>query len=154
MVRRTFLIALGTLFFTQMSCSRGEKKIVIPDKVPLSQVTGTVLVDGEPKKNISVICIPLSEIAERRPSFQRGFQGVTQLDGTFAMSTYSRGDGLPHGDYAVGFRMVEQKPSGEKDLFEGRYAYKAGIKPFLKIKVAPDEDLDMGEIELKTPVKK
>ena len=151
MIRHTFIVSSVCLVLTLASCSRGEKKIVIPNKVPLSQVTGTVLVDGEPRQNVYVSCIPLGDIAEKRPSFQRGFQGITQQDGSFAMSTYARGDGLPHGEYAVGFRLLEQKPSGETDLFEGRYTAQFGAKPYLKIKVVADEDLDLGEIDLKIP---
>ena len=141
------LICCG-LAFSQISCSRPKGKVV-KDKVPLSPVTGTVIIDSEPAQNVMVDCVPLTAIAETRPQFGTSFRGVTAHDGTFSMSTYSRGDGIPYGEYAILCRRLEQRPSGEFDLLGGQYSDVQ--KPLMKIKVVEGEDLDLGEITLKQP---
>ena len=150
MKSRTFFLTLicSCLVFSQISCSRSKGK-VIKDKVPLSPVTGTVVINSEPAQNVIVDCVPLSPIAEKRPQFGTSFRAVTAQDGTFSLSTYSRGDGIPYGEYAVLFRRLEQRPSGEKDLLGGQYSDAA--KPLMKIKVEEGSDLDLGEIALKQP---
>ncbi len=147
---RAFFLSLVCccLVFSQVSCSRSKGK-VIKDKVPLSQVTGTVIINSEPAQNVMIDCVPLTPIAEKRPQFGTSFRAVTAHDGTFSMSTYARGDGIPYGQYAVLFRRLEQKPSGEKDLLGGQYS--DVMKPFMKIKVEEGEELDLGDIELKQP---
>ncbi len=147
---RTFFLSLicCCLIFSQFSCSRSKGK-VIKDKVPLSHVTGTVIINSEPAQNVMIDCVPLGPIAETRPQFGTSFRGVTSSDGTFSMSTYARGDGIPYGEYAVLFRRIEQQRSGEKDLLGGQYS--DVMKPFMKIKVVEGEELDLGEITLKQP---
>jgi hypothetical protein len=149
---RAFFLSLVCCFlaFSLISCSRSKGK-VIKDKVPLSHVSGTVFIDSEPAQNVIVDCVPLVAIAERRPQFGTLFRAVTAGDGTFSMSTYSRGDGIPYGEYAVLFKRIEQDRSGERDLLGGQYA-DAG-KPLMKIKVEEGEDLDLGEITLKQSAK-
>ncbi len=147
---RAFFLSLicCCLVFSQISCSRSKGK-VIKDKVPLSHVMGTVVINSEPAQNVMIDCVPLSPIAEKRPQFGTSFRAVTESDGTFSLSTYSRGDGIPYGQYAVLFRKLEQKPSGEIDLLGGQYSDIQ--KPYLKIKVEEGEELDLGEIALKQP---
>ena len=48
------------------------------------------------------------------------------------------------------FKWVEQFLSGEEDRLEGRYANVRS--PFMKIQVEEHQELDLGEIELKTDV--
>jgi hypothetical protein len=148
---RAFFVSLifcCCLVFSQISCSRSKGK-VIKDKVPLSHVTGTVLINSEPAQNVMIDCVPLTPIAEIRPQFGTSFRAVTDHDGTFSLSTYARGDGIPYGQYAMLFRRLEQKPSGEIDLLGGQYSDIQ--KPYKKIKVEEGEELDLGEIELKQP---
>jgi hypothetical protein len=150
MYLRAYLLSLicCCLVCSQISCSRSKGKVV-KDKVPLSHVTGTVLINSEPAQNVIIDCVPLSPIAETRPQFGTLFRAVTALDGTFSLSTYSRGDGVPYGQYAVLFKRLEQRPSGEKDLLGGQYS--DVLKPLMKIKVEEGTDLDLGEITLKQP---
>ena len=135
----------GTL--CQTSCSR-PKRPPITDKVPLTHVIGTVLVDGVPTPGVHVQYVPQGEIAERRERYLNRFFMLTGEGGKFSLSTYVNGDGIPYGEYVLEFKLLEQRLSGEVDKFGGNYS---NIRsPFMTIKVEKDADLDLGEIELKT----
>ena len=67
-------------------------------------------------------------------------------DGVLAQGTYLEGDGVPYGEYTLEFKWFEQRLSGERDRFGGRYSNPAS--PFKKIKVEKGADLELGNIEL------
>ena len=70
-------------------------------------------------------------------------------DGTFSLSTYVDGDGVPYGEYVLEFTWMEQCFSGEKDRLCG--AYSDPEKTFIRITVDRNRgDLDLGTIRLKT----
>ncbi len=132
---------------SQASCSR-TKRPLITDKVPLTHVTGTVLVDGVPTSGVHVQYVPQGEIAERRERYLNRFFLMTGEGGKFSLSTYVNGDGIPYGEYVLEFKLLEQRLSGEVDKFSGNYS---NIRsPFMTIKVEKGADVDLGEIELKT----
>ena len=131
----------------QTSCAR-PKRPPITDKVPLTHVTGTVLVDGVPTSGVHVQYVPQGEIAERRERYLNRFFLMTGDGGKFSLSTYVNGDGIPYGEYVLEFKLLEQRLSGEVDKFGGNYSNVRS--PFMTIKVEKDADLDLGEIELKT----
>src|SRR5262245_41463518 len=62
-------------------------------------VKGTVLVDGKPAKEVSVLFHPKQEVGNRPyvPS------GKTDEKGEFALSSFVEGDGAPAGEYDVTF---------------------------------------------------
>jgi len=68
------------------------------DLLPLSQVTGQVLVDGGPLEGAWIVFYPVggSELLQvLRP------RGTTNAGGQFQLKTYLPGDGAPLGDYKV-----------------------------------------------------
>ncbi len=145
--RNVWVICCVCCTLCQASCSR-PKRPPITDKVPLTHVTGTVLVDGVPTSGVHVQYVPQGEIAERRERYLNRFFLMTGEGGKFSLSTYVNGDGIPYGEYVLEFKLLEQRLSGEVDKFGGNYS---NIRaPFMTIKVEKDADLDLGEIELKT----
>lgn len=68
---------------------------MVPDAVDTVKVTGSVLVDGEPVKDLWVTLIPNDEKVNLRP------RGQTDEDGKFSLTTYTGGDGAPAGEYKV-----------------------------------------------------
>ena len=121
----------------------------IADPVPLARVSGRVEVDQLPVAGVQVRYIPCSEIAETRERFLNRFFVHTQEDGTFSLSTYVDGDGIPYGEYVLEFTWMEQCFSGEKDRLRG--AYSDPQKTFLRITVDRNNgDMNLGTIRLKT----
>ena len=149
--RSLFVTAVFCLLMCQVSCSRAVKAAPIKDKVPVSPVHGIVSVDGVPTGGVYVSAFPEGTIAESRPQYLK-FGSMSAADGKFSFKTYVRGDGLPHGNYILMCRILEQTGSGEKDLLGGQYS--DSIKPLLKFEVADQKDIDLGTIELKMPATK
>jgi len=80
---------------------RGTKRVAV---FPLA---GTVTVDGEPPSNLSTVLVMLSDPNNpETPRTQRRFARCDS-DGTFAFSTYTRGDGVETGDYVVTFVQIK-----------------------------------------------
>ena len=78
------------------------------------KVSGKVLVNGKPVKNVMVVFNPLDTSPEERlaPS------AMTDDNGEFRLSTYDMEDGAPAGNYSVTFTWRE--PSGLlKNQFDG-----------------------------------
>jgi hypothetical protein len=138
-------LAFVCLFHT--ACSR-PRRPPITDKVPLTQVTGTVTVDEVPTSGVHIQYVPQGEIAEKRERYLNRFFLLTGNGGTFSLSTYQNGDGIPCGEYVLEFKLIEQLLSGERDKLGGYYSNVGS--PFMTIKVEENHDLDLGEIELKT----
>ena len=138
-------LVVGSAF--QTSCSR-PRRPVIRDKVPLTHVTGTVLVDGVPASGVHVQYVPQGEIAEKRDRYLNRFFLLTQDGGKFSLSTYQNGDGIPAGEYVLEFKWINQLLSGEEDRFGGYYSNVRS--PFMKIQVEENQDVDLGEIDLRT----
>ena len=144
------------LCLSQASCSRSNRPVA-KDKVPLTHVTGSVIVDGEPTFGVTIRYVPVGEIEEKRPQYRNSFHVQSETDGSFSLKTYSKGDGVPAGEYAILLTYfsqdkAEQIRDGEYDKFGGQYSNLQ--KPFQKIKVEAGEDLDLGQLELKTVPKK
>jgi hypothetical protein len=70
-------------------CSDGRLKIY--------PVTGQVLYNGQPLKSVDIALHPVD------PKNNVGYppHATTDADGTFALTTYLKGDGAPAGDYRV-----------------------------------------------------
>lgn len=140
---------LGLVFVSLMesACSRPGRP-PITDKVPLTRVTGTVLVDGVPMSGVHIQYVPQGAIAEKRERYLNRFFLLSGNGGRFSLSTYQTGDGIPYGEYVLEFKWIEQRLSGELDKLGGHYAN--AKLPFMIIQVEENHDLDLGEIELKT----
>jgi hypothetical protein len=88
-------------------------------------VKGKVLVDGQPAAMLMIDCVAAAGIDKANPSLATA---MTEKDGTFSLSTYKAGDGVPEGDYVLIFQWVTlnrfQTPSNnnqEVDKLNGRY---------------------------------
>ena len=80
---RLLLMCLAFALVCSVGCSRGPE---------LSQASGTVSYEGKPVPSGSITFYP----SKGRPA-----SGIIQADGTFTLSSYKRGDGLPIGKYKV-----------------------------------------------------
>lgn len=141
---RNCLLLLAAISLT--SCGDGidrGSKAVFP-------VTGVILVDG--KAPGSVLQIGVHEqggIDKEDPSVS---SGISNEDGTFALSTYVTGDGVPKGEYTLTFTWKEFNAfsanySG-KDKLNNRYSDVETSE--VKFTVDGSGPVDLGTIELTT----
>ncbi|HAH47385.1 hypothetical protein [Gimesia sp.] len=113
-------------------------------------VTGKITVDGqEPGSPIKITCHKLDEIDTEHPTIS-GSQ--TANDGTFEISTYTSGDGMPEGEYALTFLWgkmnMMSRSYGGPDKLKKRYTNPE--KSEIKFTVEPGKPVDLGVIELTT----
>ncbi len=119
-----------------------------PERIPTYPVVGQVLVDGEPVEMLAVRCVRLSDVDKEHPTQSQGF---TAADGTFEISTYESGDGVPAGEYVLTFQWGEWNKFSHSyggDKLDGRYSDPA--KSETKFEVIAGEPTDLGTIELTT----
>ncbi|MFO0845021.1 MAG: hypothetical protein U0797_21965, partial [Gemmataceae bacterium] len=64
---------------------------------PVFPVKGSVLVGGKPAEKAQVIFHPVNDADPKAPRAT----GEVAADGSFSLSTYTAGDGVPAGEYAV-----------------------------------------------------
>ena len=142
-------VVLAALALTTTGCSEPEVAPANPKKV--FPVTGTVLIDGAPAKNVHVKLYPKAGIDKENPTASRG---VTDENGKFAVTTYYQGDGAPVGEYIVTFEhLVRSNLKPVPDELKGKYAnaLNNASVPEFNITVTEDEKgVDMGTIELST----
>jgi len=99
-----------------LGCSQGgmtpEEKLamLLPDALPTIPVTGQVLVDGAPVKDIWVYLVPKG--TEIPKGEQPATRARTDEQGNFAMTTYMEGDGAPQGDYVVCMEWLRFRQTG------------------------------------------
>ena len=147
-MRSDFAICLiGLCVLT--SCSRPVHGPVIKDRVPLTKVTGKVLVDGEPAPGVLIKYVPKGTLPETRPEVLGRLFVVTDKNGAFSLRTYSNGDGIPQGEYKLLMTWISQDKDeimrkGEIDKLGGQYL----TKPFKEFTVDTDKPIDLGTLEL------
>lgn len=120
-----------------------------PPRKEVIPVSGVVLVDGQaPSSPLSVQCHPVAGMDAAMPTVS---QTQTAADGSFKISTYESGDGVPEGEYILTFEwgefnVMSAQYSGDK--FNGRYSdpKKSGFK----VKAEKGKPVDLGKIELTT----
>lgn len=137
-------IILSTLCFS--SCSdnidRGSKAVY--------PVSGIVTVDGQPPGEVIQIGVHYSQgLDAADPSTS---SGLTNKDGTFALNTYTQGDGVPIGEYTLTFtwktfNQMSMSYTGE-DKLNGRYDDVESSE--VKFKVDGSGPVDLGIIALTT----
>jgi hypothetical protein len=117
-------------------------------------VKGRIQVDGKsPESQIAISCVNLAGYDPQNPTESQCFSNP---DGTFEISTYNTGDGVPEGEYALTFLWgqlnVFSMSYGGPDKLGGQYRDPA-TSP-VKFKVVAGKPVDLGTIELKsgTPV--
>ena len=128
------------------SCGDGidrGSKVVFP-------VTGTITVDGKsPGSALQIAVHEKGGIDKEDPSVSTG---VAQPDGTFALSTYVTGDGVPKGEYTLTFtwkefNLMSATYSGE-DKLNDRYSDPDTSE--VKFTVDGAGPVDLGTIALTT----
>jgi hypothetical protein len=77
------------------------------ERVTVFPLAGTVMVDGQPPSNTSTVLVMLSDASKPDiPRTRRRFARC-ETDGTFAFTTYLRGDGVAQGHYVVTFVQIK-----------------------------------------------
>ena len=126
-------------------CSRSgdpSRKIVIP-------VKGIIIVDGQtPSSPVSIVCEPVGGVDVENPTVS---QCVTNTDGSFALSTYESGDGVPPGEYVLlitwgKMNVISMSYGG--DEFKGKY--NTVPKSPKRFTVEDGDAVDLGVINLTT----
>lgn len=74
------------------------------DRPSLVNVTGKVLIDGQPLEGASVF---LKRADSSDPKFRRPSRATTNAQGEFSPKTYGDAEGLPVGKYKVGVMKTE-----------------------------------------------
>jgi hypothetical protein len=143
MLRRPFkayFILVACLF-----CSCSSKPDYGKETFP---VTGTVFVDGEAAAELGVTLHNVKGMATDVPTFSAT---TTKADGTFSVSTFEEGDGVPAGEYVVTFvwgKLSMISMSYEGDRLKGKYNDPS--KSEFKLTVIEGQPTDMGRIDLTT----
>jgi hypothetical protein len=144
--RSLFVILLAFIVSISTGCRRSER----PFRKPVIPVSGKVLVDGKiPDTPIQITCHPRKGMDQEHPTISTCLTGP---DGTFQVTTYETGDGVPEGEYDVTFvwktfNMVSGRFQGE-DRLSGRYDRPE--KSQIHFNAEAGRPVDLGTIELKT----
>ncbi|MBX3442088.1 MAG: hypothetical protein KF774_06755 [Planctomyces sp.] len=139
------VLALALPLVVASSCTKEQ-----PFRKPTTKVVGKVTVDGAaPDPAVQVECVAVGGMDASHPTFSRS---DTREDGSFEISTYETGDGVPPGEYVLTFLQqpfnVMSRNYGA-DKFKGRYA--DAKKSEHKFTVAEgDPPVDLGTFDLKS----
>jgi hypothetical protein len=143
--RRTLPILAALMLVS--GCGKKDE----PFRKETIQVTGQILVDGQPPGSpIQISCHDLNGMDQEHPSVS---QANSESDGQFVISTYEAGDGVPPGDYALTFTWGEfnmvSMSFGGADKLNKRYNEVGKSEVRFQVK-SGDKPLDLGTIELST----
>jgi hypothetical protein len=102
------------------------------------EVTGQILVDGKPEKDVFVYLVP-----ENGPIIS---SGQSQGDGSFVIGTYTASDGAPAGAYKVTLRWLTYNQFGRPrwgapDRLHDRYSDHAKSEFVVTVATMPIRDL-------------
>jgi hypothetical protein len=119
-----FLVPAALLAAGCPAASNLEDQPVVPHPV-----TGTVLYDGKAAAGVIVTLIPSD--APMVPRIPRNPSAMTKEDGTFAITTFTQGDGAAEGGYLVVLKWpgeldenAEGEAKQETDRLKGWYDIK------------------------------
>src|SRR5262245_53947543 len=88
------------------------------DQLPVYSVKGIANYNGKPMKGASIVLVPSKPDSKlKMPPF-----GVVGEDGSFAITSYGKGDGAPAGEYKVTFTWSDGDPDDPTDLLKGRFS--------------------------------
>ncbi len=132
-----------------LSLSSCTSKVEIPNRKQTFPVTGTLLVDGSPAEDVQVTCNDVNGLDKENPTTSATNTGS---DGTFKISTYMAGDGVPPGEYVLTFFW------GQMNFFTKEYVgpdklndrYRDPKKAKVRFEVERGKPTDLGTIELTT----
>lgn len=115
-------------------------------------VTGRVTVDGQvPTSPIKITCHAVNGMNAEHPTYSWSLTGE---DGTFEISTFDQGDGVPTGEYALTFywgemNLVSMGYSGP-DKLNDRYADPATSQVRFTVTAGESDPIDLETIALTT----
>lgn len=120
-------------------------------KLPLYQVSGTILVDSKPAAGAMVIFCPVEGSSSPELQKERPF-GMTGPDGKFKLTTFLKDDGVPLGEYKVLVQWVNSAPAYDEradrsDRLRGRYMNLATTPLAATV---TEETVDLPPFDLKT----
>ena len=121
-----------------------------PYKKPTAVVTGLITIDGQPPGSpVKVYCHPVGGMDQEHPSVSHC---LSESDGSFEISTYEKGDGVPEGEYKLTFMHgtfnAVSMSYGGPDRLKGRYSDPA--KSDIPLHVQGSAPINLGEIALTT----
>ena len=109
------------------------------NRVPVFEVEGSVVVDGQPAQHAQVYFHPEDKSQKLFP------HGEVDENGTFQLSTYEMNDGAPVGSYLVTIVWQDPPPPGSSidaprgpDKLEGMYADKKSSQ--LRVEIKPQSN--------------
>lgn len=144
--RSVVITCVAAILLLSAGCGKGDK----PYRKPVIPVSGKVTVDGQvPGSPVQIMCHPRGGVDVEHPTLSTC---VTGPDGSFQVSTYETGDGVPEGEYDVtfvwkDFNIVSGRYQG-KDRLSGRYEQPG--KSEFHFKAEAGQPVDLGTIDLKT----
>ncbi len=145
----THIVAL-TALLSLSGC--GETGPQGPVRVKTVPVKGKVVVDGagvELPKRVQIRANPVgATVSEEATS-----GGIAEPDGSFSLSTYEAGDGLPAGEYKLTFQLVQvnlMRGGVDGDDFNGKYDNPSTSEHTVTISEESTDPIDLGAIELST----
>ncbi len=126
-----------------------------PPRVETFSIIGTVLIDGkaaEPPILVAVRAHPEGGV-DQSPTHTMP-SAIASPDGSFTLSTYERGDGVPPGTYKITFQAGKTNfMSGkiEGDAFDGKYNDPETSEYTVTVTGSETEPIDLGTIDLTSP---
>lgn len=143
-MQRWMLVLVIGAAFCGIGCGKSG-----PPRKQVFKVTGKLVVDNEPPMSpIQIECHSLSPLDTKMPTVSLC---DADPDGTFQISTYDAGDGVPPGEYVLTFSWrqfnVMSRNYAGPDRLKGKYSKKDGSQ--FKVTVV-DKPVDLGEIALTT----
>lgn len=139
------LVVLGVATAVSAGCSGNSG----PPRKSTVKVKGILEVNGQPPMSpMQIECHNAAGMDTQMPSVS---QSISEPEGTFEISTYEKGDGIPAGDYTLTvtwrvFNTMSMMYSGE-DRLNGKYSDPKTSTIKFTVK---DQPVDLGKIELKT----
>ncbi|MCA9051201.1 MAG: hypothetical protein KDA89_20835 [Planctomycetaceae bacterium] len=139
-------IVLTVVFSASVISGCGKSGPQGGPRVTTVPVIGVVHVDGQPAANLRVTV----HITGGTGAVPQNPGGFTKEDGTFALSTYESGDGVPPGTYSCTFvwgeiNLMNGQYSGDK--LKGKYAKPETSTVTVTVSES-DDTVDLGTITL------
>ncbi len=142
---------IGMIFGCGDSGMTPEERLalLVPDAKQTVPVSGQVLVDGQPVKDLWVYLIPKGTTVAKGQ--QPESRALTDDSGNFRISTYMDGDGAPQGDYVLCVEWLKFRQTGGQWIGPDRLGkrYSDSAKSQFSVTVT-DQPVVVPVIELKS----
>lgn len=147
LAQSTAAVLLFAICCSISSCRKSEE----PYRKETIPVIGRITVDGQPPGSpLQIVCHPEGEMDKEHPSVT---QAISADDGSFALSTYETGDGVPPGQYLLTIQWQQfstfSMSYGGPDKLNNRYDDPATSEYKIAVE-SGQEPIDLGTLELTT----